>query len=124
MANNGLTRRANCKWLFEFFAASTHHPGKFWSESFYMFRFSLDKTTWNEQWKVGIQYPSFFEAIIHKSLNILPDSIAIRSDDHAASYRRIICQRSFTHNLVIPLGKIIILIGYILDKSFFVNHIS
>src|SRR5260370_41827769 len=103
MANNGLARRANSKRLFEFFAASTRHPCKFWSETLDMFRFFLDKTTWNEQWKVSIEYSSFFEASIHKSLNILPDSITIRSDDHTASYRRIIFQLSFTRNRAIPL---------------------
>src|SRR5438876_995330 len=81
LANNGLARRANSKWLFKFLTASTCHPGQFWSESLYMLSFFLDKTTRNEQREVGIEYTGFFEAGIHESLNILPDGITIRPDD-------------------------------------------
>src|SRR5436305_13750628 len=103
MANNSLAGRANSKWLFEFLIASTGHPGQFWSESFDMLCFFLDKTAWNEQREVGIDNPGFFEPRIHKLLNILPDCIAIGSNDHAAAHRRIVSQLRPAYYLVIPL---------------------
>src|SRR5438876_12334781 len=103
MTNNGLAGWANSKRFFKFLTASACHPGQFWSESFDMLSFFLDKTTWNKQREVGIEYPSLLEPSIHESLNILPYGIAIWPNDHTASHRRIVSKFSLTHYLVIPL---------------------
>src|SRR6266566_5080761 len=103
MANNGLARRANGKWLFEFLTASTCHPGQFWSKPCDMLCFFLDKTARNKHREVGIEHSGFLEAVIHVSLYMFPDGIAIRSNDHTAAHRRVVGQFRLTHYLVVPL---------------------
>src|SRR5437763_16010231 len=87
-----------------------------------MLCFFLDKTTRNEQWEVGIEDARFLEPGIHEPLNMLPDGIAVRPDNHAAAHRSIVSQFCLTHYLVIPLRKIIILVDYVLDIPIFINH--
>ena len=89
-----------------------------------MLCFFLDKTTWNEQREVGIEYSGFLEAGIHELLNIFPDGVAIRPNDHAAAHRSIVSQFCLTYYLVIPLRKIIVLVDDIFDIPIFISHIS
>src|SRR6266436_3739681 len=124
MANDGLAGRTNGKRLFKLFAAPACHPGHLWSKSFDMLCLFLEKTTRNEQGKVGIDYPGFLEAVIHEALDIFPDGVAVWPNDHTAPHRCIISQFCFAHHLVIPLRKIVFLVDYLFDILFLVSHNS
>src|SRR5438270_13158649 len=89
-----------------------------------MFRLLLQEAARNQWWKVGVEHSRFFKARIQEVLNVLPDGITIRPDNHTTTYRSIVSQFSFTYYLVVPHGKIVVVVDDLLDILFFVKHTS
>src|SRR5882762_4254543 len=50
---------------------------------------------------------SRLEAAVERALNVFPQRPAVRADDHAAAYRRVVRQLRFQNQLVVPLGEIL-----------------
>src|SRR6266496_3767306 len=72
--------------------------------------------------KVRVHYVGLFEAPVQVLLNVLPDGIAVGTNDHAAAHWRVVGQLGLAHYLVIPFRKIVFLVDNILDISFFIDH--
>src|SRR5438552_16652448 len=103
IAYNGFAGGTDSQWFFQLFTASTCHPCHLRRKPLDMLRFFLQKTTRNEQREVSIDHSSFLETCIQETLNMFPNGITIRSNNHAAAHRSVVGQLCFTYYLVVPL---------------------
>ena len=83
------------------------NPCYFWCKSFHMILFLLKQTLRDQHWQIYILYPCLFESPVQFMLNIFPDCITSRLDNHTSLYTCIISQFSFFYNVCIPLCKIL-----------------
>src|SRR6266496_3070792 len=102
MTNDRLAGRTNSKRLFEFLAATTRHPCDFGGETLDVLGFALQETAWDKQWEVSIDNVSLFKTPVQVLLDVFPDGIAVRTNNHAATYGRVIGQFSLAYYLVVP----------------------
>jgi hypothetical protein len=61
----------------------------------------------DEQREVGVAVPRRLEHRVHVALDVLPQGVAPRFDDHAAADRRILGQVGGADDLLIPLGVVL-----------------
>ena len=56
--------------------------------------------------KVRVDVAGRLEAIVELPLDVLPDRVAVRPDDHAALDRRVVGQLRLADDIQIPAGEI------------------
>src|SRR3989338_5033126 len=87
-----------------------------------MLRLFLKKRFWNEQWKVSVFYPRFFDFFVKIRLYFLPDCIAPRLYDHKSPYNGMVCQLSFNDYLIVPLAEVLVFFYLNSELLFFLGH--
>ena len=80
----------------------------FLREAFDMFCFLLKIRERNEQWEVGVLVARDLEHAIKHALDIFPERITPRLNDHAAAHIAGLCEFGCAHHLLIPLGVILL----------------
>ena len=71
-----------------------------------MILFLLEKTLRNKHRHVYIFHANLFKSSVQFLLDILPDRITGRFDDHTALYAGIVDEFRFLHHIGIPLGEV------------------
>ena len=82
------------------------YPCNLRCKAFYMILLFLQKTLRNEHRHIYILYTCLLKFCIQLSLNLLPDRIACRLDDHTALNAGVITQLCFLYHIGIPLCEI------------------
>ena len=98
--------RTYAKSFLKRFQTSVSHPGNLRSKTFYVILFFLKKRLRNKHRHVNILYPCLFKSFVKLMLDIFPESITCRLDDHAAFHAGISAQFRFFYHVGIPLGEI------------------
>jgi hypothetical protein len=73
----------------------------------------------DEQREVGVLVAQVLEHLVQDALHVLPDGIAIGTDDHAALHVRVVGELRLLDQVHIPLGKALLarcqLLGHLLE---------
>ena len=108
LAEQRLGGRAHAKALLELFAAAVGDPRHLRRKALDMILFLLQKAFGDEHGHTDILVPRLLEHTVQNVLDILPDRIRIRADDHAALHTGIAHKLRFFHDVGIPLGEIVL----------------
>ena len=106
LAEENLTRRAYAQALTQLLAAAFRYPGHFRRKALYVVFFLLQEGFRDEQRHVNVLVTRRLKAIVQFMLNVFPDRVAVRLDDHAAFYAGVIHQLGFFNNIGVPFGKV------------------
>lgn len=82
------------------------HPCYLRCESLNMILFLLEQALRDEQRHIYVLYTGLFKTAVKLLVDVLPDCVTCRFDDHAAFDRRIVNQLCFLNNIGVPLCKI------------------
>ena len=108
ITEQGLRCRTHTQSLLKRFQTAVSYPCNLRCKSFHMIFLFLKKTFRNKHRKIYILYPSLLESSVQLMLNIFPDCITGRFDDHASFYAGVIYQLCFFHYIRIPLCEIFV----------------
>ena len=92
----------------------------FFGKAVHVLRFLFEEALGNEQWEIRIAVTGFFEPSIQITLDVLPDGVPPRLDDHAPSDRRGLGQISGLDDLLVPLGVVLTADGF--NRRFGLAH--
>ena len=106
LAEENFTRRAYAQALTQLLAAAFRYPGHFRRKALYVVFFLLQEGFRDEQRHVNVLVTRRLKAIVQFMLNVFPDRVAVRLDDHAAFYAGVIHQLGFFNNIGVPFGKV------------------
>ena len=98
--------RTHAQTFLKRFQSSVCDPCYFRRKAFHMVLFFLKQAFWNKHRQVNIFYPCLFKPAVQLMLDILPDGITCRFDDHTAFYTGIIDELCFFYHICIPLREI------------------
>ncbi len=87
-------------------SASVRDVGDLRREPFDVFGLPVQQVLGNEEREVRIDVTGPFELAIEGLLQQLPDSVAVRADDHAPLDRRIVGQFRAPHDVQVPLREV------------------
>src|SRR5699024_2541221 len=79
--NDRLGGRTDGPRLLKFAVATVRNPGDLGCEAFDMVRFTLEHPLRDEQREVGILNAGRFDTVVERTLNVLPESVPVRSDN-------------------------------------------
>ena len=80
------------------------HYGTLFGKALYVFRFAAQERFRDKEREIGVLYSLFFKTTVQFVLDSLSDGVAVRLDNHTASYCRLFGKVSFYHQFVIPFG--------------------
>ena len=123
VAEHGLGRRAEGQTLLELFAAAHRDPGDLRREAVDELALFFQQAFGDQDGHRHVLMAGLFELGIHDALDVLPDCVAVRAQDRKALDRRILDQLGLAADIGVPLGKIDLHIGDLLDFLFF-RHIN
>ena len=93
------------------FQTVVSHHGAFFGEAFDVLCLTGKEAHGDEQREIGVLYARCLEHLVELGLHLLPDSIAVRLDNHTAAHRSNLCQVGFHHQVVVPLTVIVSALG-------------
>ena len=99
--------RAHDQFLLEVLVAAARHPRHLRRESVDMFLLFHEQAFGNEQREIRVDVARRLESRVQEALDVLPDRVAVRTDDHAALDRRVVGHLGALHHVEVPLGKIL-----------------
>ena len=79
------------------FQAVVGDHGTLLGEALDVFSLAGEEALWNEQWEVGVLHAHLLKVSVQGGLHLLPDSIAVRLDDHASAHGSLLGQICFHH---------------------------
>ena len=118
-----LRSRTHAHALLQRLQSSVRHPCHLRRKSLHMVFLLLKQALRDKHGQIYVLHPGFLKSPVQLLLDIFPDGIACRLDDHTALYTRIIDQFRFLHHICIPLGKVHIHGGDALHQLLFFCHI-
>ena len=98
--------RAHAKPLLQRFRAAHRHPGHLRREAVDVVRFFLKQGFRNEHWHVDVLHAGLLKAAVQLFLDIFPERIARRLNDHEALHGRVFHEFRLLDDVRIPLRKI------------------
>src|SRR6202023_2709943 len=107
MSDDGFRSRTNDVRFLQHFSAGNRDNRQLGRETFPMLGLFLEKTLRNEQRKINVLVAGGLEAVVEFTLEPLPDSVAVRLDDHAAFDN--LCRFghvALQHDVLIPRSKV------------------
>ena len=108
IAEQRLRSRTHAHALLQLLQSAMCYPCNLRRKALYVILFLLKQALRNQHRKVYILHARLFETAVQLMLNVLPDCIACRFDDHAALYACVITQLCFFYNVRIPLREILV----------------
>ena len=85
--------------------------GAFRGEALRVFCFLLKIAQWDQQREVGVHMACLLKFHIKLALDVLPEAVTPRFDDHAAAHLGVLRHVGGADHLLIPLGKIFVAAG-------------
>ncbi len=105
-ADDRFGSRAHAKRFLQFFPARMRDDGDFGREPFDVLRLFCHEAHGNKQREIGVFVSVILKTFVEFLLNIFPDRISVRADDHRPLYGAVIDELGFQHDVGIPLRKI------------------
>ena len=115
-ANDGLGSWAHDKLLFERSVANMCDKRDFGRETFHVIRFFDKITIRNKHREIRVFVSRCFETSVELFLNVFPDLVTVRANDHRAFDRAVIDKRGLENDVGVPLRKIDGHIGNLFDE--------
>ena len=103
-----LRSRSDTKSFQQLALPAMRHPRHLRRKAFHMIFFFIQKTFRNKQRHIHVLYSGFFKTTVQFVLDIFPQRVSCRLDNHTAFHRRIIDQFCFFYYIGIPLREILL----------------
>ena len=123
IAEHCLGRRTEGQTLFQLFAAAHRDPRDLGRKAVDQFAFFFQQTLGDQDGHRNVFMASLLELRVHDTLDVFPDRVTIGTQDRKALDGRILDQFCLAADIGVPLGKIDLHIGDLLDFLFF-RHIA
>lgn len=121
-ADNGFGSRAHDEFFGKFFAADVRDERDFGSKPFDVFRLAHEVTVRNKHREICVYVSCRFESRVHFALNILPDRITVRTDNHRSFNRTVIDEFGFKYDVGVPLRVIGFDVRDLFNEFSFLSH--
>ena len=102
-----LRRRSHHKPLLEHLAAAHRDHRALGGKPLHVLRLLRQKTFRNEEREIRVHMSGCLEHVVQRPLHALPHAVAVRSDHHATSHRRVVCKFGAQYKLVVPVAEIL-----------------
>ena len=94
-----------------------------------MLGLAREERLWYEQREVCVLRTRLLEHLVKLVLHLLPDSVAVRLDYHAAAHGRLLGQVGLGHQVVVPLAVVVSPFGQVFqffchDKCFVLTNLD
>ena len=99
---------ADTEPLIEFLLAAHGDPGDFRGKTFDMVLLFLEQALGDEHGHADIDMAGLLELVVKDALDVLPDGISVRPDDHAALYAGVADKLRLKADVGVPLGEVLI----------------
>ena len=119
VAEHGLARGAERQRLLQLFAAALRDPCHLGREAVYQLAFLFEKAFGDQNGHRHVLVTGLFEFAVHDLLDVLPDRVAVGTQDREALHGRILHQLGFAADVGVPLRKIGFHIGDLFHHFFF-----
>ena len=106
-ADDGLARGPDGEPFVQLLAAAVRHPGHLGRKALDVLRLLLQIRLGYQQREVHVLVPGTLEHVVERTLDVLPECKAIRTDDHAAAHRRIVGELCAAHDVDVPAVEIV-----------------
>ena len=106
VADDGLGSRAHDELLFKLRIADMRDKRDLGREAFHVLRLLHEVAQGDEHREIGILVPCRFETAVEFLLDVLPDLVAVRADDHRALDGAVVHQLRLQDDVGVPLRKI------------------
>ena len=123
IAEHCLGRRTEGQTLFQLFAAAHRDPRDLGRKAVDQFAFFFQQTLGDQDRHRNVFMAGLLELRVHDTLDVFPDRVTIGTQDRKALDGRILDQFCLAADIGVPLGKIDLHIGDLLDFLFF-RHIA
>ena len=124
VAEHRLARGAERERLFQLLAAALRDPCHLGREAVDELAFLFQKALRDQNGHRHVLVAGLFELAVHDLLDVLPDRVAVGTQDGEALYRGILHQLGLAADVGVPLSKISLHVGDLLDHFFFRHDIS
>ena len=108
LTEKSLGCRTNAKPVLELFVSAVSYPRNFRRKAFNVVFFFLQKALGDKHRHADILVTQCLETSVKVFLNVLPDSVAIRSDDHTALYAGVLDKLCFLADVGVPFCKVFV----------------
>jgi hypothetical protein len=100
--DNGLGGRAHHQRLLQLFAAAVRDHGQLRGETLHVLGLFAQVAFRDQEGEIGIDMAGGLEAAVQRLLDVFPQGIAVRPDDHASFDRRVIGQLGLQDDVGVP----------------------
>ena len=122
LADNRFAGRADNEFFRERNVADVRDERDFGSKALDVLGFFHKITVRYQHGEVSVGVTGRLKASVHFALDIFPDSVAVRANDHRTLDRTVVDEFGFEHYVGVPLREIFFDIGNFLNKLFFLSH--
>ena len=124
VAEHRLARGTERERLFQLLAAALRDPCHLGREAVDELAFLFQKALRDQNGHRHVLVAGLFELAVHDLLDVLPDRVAVGTQDGEALYRGILHQLGLAADVGVPLSKISLHVGDLLNHFFFRHDIS
>ena len=111
VAEHGLGGRPERQPLLQLVAAAHGDPGHLRGKAVDQFAFLFQQALRDQRGHRHVFVAGFFELTVHDPLNVLPDGVAVWTQDHKSLHAGIVDQLRLLADIRIPLGEIVLHTG-------------
>ena len=105
--DDGLRGRPDGQPFLELLLAADRHPGHLGREALDVLGLLLQEALGDEQREIGVDVAGGLDPAVQEPLDVLPDGVAVRADDHHPLHRGVVGQLGLLDDLEVPAGKIL-----------------
>ena len=122
LTKQGFRGWANTKSFVKLFVTANSYPSTFRSKALNMVLLLLEQTFGDKHRHIHIFVTCFLKSSVKVSLDILPDSITVWTDNHTSLNTAIINKLCLFYNVGVPLCKVLITACNGRNKLFVISH--
>src|SRR5574344_837347 len=105
-------------WVYDYtvsvitgFEAIMCYDSTFFGKAFDVFCLTREETFGDKEREIGILCTCFLEHFVELFFHLLPDSETVWFDDHATTYRSLLCKVCLYNQIIVPLTVIVCTLG-------------
>ena len=122
LAKQGFGCWANTKSFVKLFVTANSYPSTFRGKALNMVLFLLEQAFGNKHRHINIFVTCFLKSSVKVSLDILPDSITVWTNNHTSLNTAIINKLCLFYNVGVPLCKVLVTACNGRNKLFVISH--